>query len=268
MLAGLPMYDWPEVSAATDEFRTMLRDCLLRGGIDAPARLTRQVDLAALWHSRELVPGQTCGLPFATGLNRHVRLVGTPSYDIGCARGCYYSVLIAPKGSGTALDGFSGSLTINSYGSQSGLAALMTALVAACVDMGGVEIQVSGAHRASIEAVASGKAEPAAIDAVFFRLAERHMPEIDGVELIGGTCPTPGLPLIAALPAGSVESPAAATEEAIRLLEPSLRRELLPTGFRRSKAEDYAGIERDWRLIEAVMPQDGTSILKASGMPR
>ncbi|WP_162939667.1 PhnD/SsuA/transferrin family substrate-binding protein [Neorhizobium sp. NCHU2750] len=262
------MYDWPEISAATDEFWTVLRDCLLRRGIEAPATLTRQVDLAALWHSKELMVGQTCGLPFATGLNRHVRLIGTPSYDIGCAPGCYYSVLIAPKGSGTALDGFSGSLAINSYGSQSGFAALVTALVAAGVDMGGVEIQVSGAHRASIEAVASGKAELAAIDAVSFRLAERHVPEIDGVEVICCTCPTPGLPLITALPSGAVDALAAATEEAIRLLEPSLRRQLLLTGFRRSKAEDYAGIERDWRLIEAVMPQDGTSILKASGVPR
>jgi ABC-type phosphate/phosphonate transport system substrate-binding protein len=115
--------------------------------------------------------------------------------------------------------------------------------------MDGVEMYLSSAHRASIEAVANGLADLAAIDAVSFTLAQRHMPEISEIEIVGCTRPTPGLPLISALPAEAVDRLASAVDEVIGSLSPSLRRELVLCGFVRRTAGDYAGIAEDWRHI-------------------
>ncbi|MGA1833053.1 phosphate/phosphite/phosphonate ABC transporter substrate-binding protein [Rhizobium wenxiniae] len=268
MLAGLSMYDWPEISAATDEFWTMLRGCLLRRGIDAPEALTRQDDLAGMWHSPDLVFGQTCALPFAMDLNRHVRLIGSPAYDIGCAPGCYYSLLIVPKGRSTELERFRGPVVINEFSSQSGFATLMLSLVAAGVDMNEVSVRASGAHRASIQAVANGEAELAAIDVVSFTLAERYMPEVSAVEVIGCTRPTPGMALISALPEVATDGLASAFEEAVEMLAPSLRRELLLIGFLRRNAEDYVGVAEAWRSIESRLPSDAAYSLKSFAVPR
>jgi ABC-type phosphate/phosphonate transport system substrate-binding protein len=254
MLAGLPMYDWPEVSAATDEFWTVLRKCLLCRGIDAPQALTRQYDLAAMWYSPDLVFGQTCALPFAMDLNPHVRLIGSPAYDIGCAPGCYYSLLIVPKGRATELERFRGPVVINEFSSQSGFATLMLSLVAAGVDMNEVDVRASGAHRASVKAVANGEAELAAIDAVSFTLAQRYLLEAAAVEVIGCTRPTPGMALISALPDAATDDLAGAFKDAFELLAPSLRRELLLTGFLRRKAEDYADVAEAWGSIEGRLP--------------
>ncbi|MBW9087127.1 PhnD/SsuA/transferrin family substrate-binding protein [Rhizobium wenxiniae] len=268
MLAGLPMYDWPEISTAMDEFWTLLRGCLLRRGIDAPETLTRQDDLVAMWHSPDLVFGQTCALPFAMDFNRHVRLIGSPAYDIGCAPGFYYSLLIVPKGCSTRLERFRGSVVINEFSSQSGFATLMLSLVAAGAQMEDVDIRASGGHRASIRAVANGEAELAAIDVVSFTLAQRYMPEADAVEVIGCTRPTPGMALISALPDAATDGLAGAFEEAVVQLSPSLRRELLLTGFLRRRAEDYAGVARDWRSIEARLPTRVGYSLKSFAVPR
>lgn len=268
MLAGLPMYDWPEISTAMDEFWTLLRGCLLGRGIDAPEALTRQDDLVAMWHSPDLVFGQTCALPFAMDLNRHVRLIGSPTYDIGCAPGCYYSLLIVPKGRSTTLERFRGSVMINEFSSQSGFATLMLSLVAAGAQMEDVDIRASGAHRASIRAVADGEAELAAIDVVSFTLAQRYMPEANAVEVIGCTRPTPGMALISALPEAATDDLAGAFGEAVEQLSPSLRRELLLTGFLRRRAEDYAGVARDWRSIETRLPTGGGYSLKSFAVPR
>lgn len=268
MLAGLPMYDWPEISAAMDEFWTVLRDCLLRRGIDAPRALTRQDDLAAIWYSPDLVFGQTCALPFAMDLHAHVRLIGSPGYDIGCEAGCYYSLLIVAKGGSTDLGRFRGPAVVNEFSSQSGFATLMLSLIAAGADMSEVDVRASGAHRASIEAVANGRAKLAAIDAVSFKLAQRYMPEVAAVEVIGCTSPTPGMALISALPAAATDDLASAFEEAFAMIAPSLRHELLLTGFRRRKAEDYAGVARDWRSIEGRLPPAIAYSLQSFAMRR
>ena len=44
-IAGLPMYDWPEVAGHVDELWATIRDELLARGIDAPAELSRPENL-------------------------------------------------------------------------------------------------------------------------------------------------------------------------------------------------------------------------------
>ncbi len=61
MFASLPMYDFPEVSAATDAWWSGVASALRRAGLDAvPEALTRDPDVD-VWNSQELLLSQTCG---------------------------------------------------------------------------------------------------------------------------------------------------------------------------------------------------------------
>lgn len=265
MLAGFPMYDWPEVRDAADAFWSTLQHSLRTRGFDAPDCLWREDDLAAFWHSPNLLIGQTCGLPFATDLAGIVRLIGTPAYDIGCRPGFYYSVLIAPRGRRySGLEGFTGRVAVNDLKSQSGYSALMTSLMAAGADAAAVEIDVTGSHRASLEAVADGRVDLAAIDAVSFQLATRHMAAALEVEIVGNTLPTPGLPLITALPEDARGVLADAMEEAVDRLEPAARETLLLNGFVRTDASAYAPLAENWAQVQAWLGlQAATSVIPA-----
>ncbi|WP_161974189.1 phosphate/phosphite/phosphonate ABC transporter substrate-binding protein [Rhizobium deserti] len=206
----------------------------------------------SLWQSFDLVLAQTCGLPYATSLRSRVRLVGTPSYDIGCAPGFYYSVLITPAGHAfDGLERFFGRIAVNGTDSQSGFAALQLALLRPNGSpRGALDICQTGSHRASIKAVAEGRAELAAIDVVSFKLALRHMPETAAVTVVGCTSPTPGLPLITARPAVELEPMRAAVREAIVGLGNECRKALLITGFEVIEDRAYDVVEAGWRLLE------------------
>ena len=84
-IASLAMYDWPELQAANDALWSAIAGRLAEQGLAVPERLTRGVDLDAVWTSPALLLGQTCGYPLMTALGRRVQLVATPRYK---ARGC------------------------------------------------------------------------------------------------------------------------------------------------------------------------------------
>ncbi|WJH41309.1 PhnD/SsuA/transferrin family substrate-binding protein [Aliirhizobium terrae] len=265
MLAGFPMYDWPEVRDAADAFWSTLQHSLRTRGFDASDCLWREDDLASFWRSPDLLIGQTCGLPFATDLASAVRLIGTPAYDIGCWPGFYYSVLIAPRGrSHSGLERFTGRVAVNDLKSQSGYATLMTSLMAAGADAAAIRIEMTGSHRASVEAVADGRVDLAAIDAVSFQLAKRHMAVASEVEIVGNTLPTLGLPLITALPEDARDALADAMEEAVDRLGPAARETLLLTGFVRTDASAYAPLAENWALVQAWLGlQAAASVIPA-----
>jgi len=60
----------------------------------------------------------------------------------------------------------------------------------------------------------------------------------------------------------------AAFDEAADMISPSLRSELLLTGFLRRKAQDYAGVASDWRSIEGHLPPKIAYSLKSFAMRR
>ncbi len=193
-VASLPMYDWPEVRAATDAWWAALRDALRARGLAAPEALARD---APHWEDAGLVLSQTCGMPYRLRLHGCVTLIGALDYGLaGCAPGWYRSALVVGAGDRRAAAAdFAGSrFAWNAADSQSGRAALEEAL--GPLDPG--RALVSGSHRGSIRAVARGEAEIAAIDAVSWRLAEAWEPAAAGVRVLGWTRPTPGLPLITA----------------------------------------------------------------------
>ena len=127
-VAALPMYDWPELAAATDRLWAALRDALRAAGIAAPERLTRDRALMAVWLDPQLVLSQTCGLPIVRELAGRVAIIGAPDYGVpGCPPGFYRSVVVVraddPR---ETLAAFRGArLAINGRDSQSGYGAML-----------------------------------------------------------------------------------------------------------------------------------------------
>jgi len=197
MRASLPMYDRPATKDANQRFWGLIRRHLQEVGIDAPAQLSTDAEGAKFWTAKDMVFSQTCGMPYRTTLHGKVKIVGTPDYGIeNCPPGYYRSVLIKriddPRSS---LYDFSGTrVALNGFNSQSGFAALANAIsntetrFSHCI--------VTGAHSNSVAAVASGKADIAAIDIVTWCLLAREKDVTEDVEVFAQTDPTPGLPFI------------------------------------------------------------------------
>lgn len=202
MIATLPMYDWPEARVATDGWYAALR-----ARVPAlPAALTRGPDLHALWRDPGLVFGQTCWGPLRLGLLDHLRVLAQPDYaDVPGGRGPFYrSALVArvgetappPAHPGAALPPLRGRFAFNARDSLSGWIALAqdggdpAGWASALIE--------TGAHRASIRAVADGAADLAAIDARTWALALRHEPCARALVVVGWTAERPGLPYVTA----------------------------------------------------------------------
>ena len=91
MIAGLPMYDRPELRAAHDRLWSAIRANLGFG----PDKLSHPKNIQEFWLSKELLFGQTCGMPYRIFLHERLHLVGTPDYGLeGCASGYYRSAII------------------------------------------------------------------------------------------------------------------------------------------------------------------------------
>lgn len=244
MIAALGMYDRPELRSATDGFWALIRDGLRAQGIAAPEMLTRD-DRAwmAGWLSPDLLLSQTCGLPFRARLQGHVALVGTPDFGVeGCPPGYYCSVLIcradAPRPALEDLPGLR--FALNEGLSQSGWAAPLAHLQAR-----GLTLRpslASGGHRASALAVADGRADWAALDAVTWRLLQQHEPALARqLQVVDRTAPTPGLPYVTA--AGRDPAPIrAAVQAAITALPAADRAALGLRGLVQIPAAAYLAL--------------------------
>jgi ABC-type phosphate/phosphonate transport system substrate-binding protein len=240
MIASLGMYDFGPAQAANDRLWALVRDGLRDRGLDTPDGLSRGADAYwEAWQSPDLILSQTCGYPFRARLHDKVTYVGTPDYGVdGCPPGHYRSVFVAraddPR---QTLQDFDGAgLAYNEPLSQSGWAAPQNH--AAKLGIRLPPILRTGAHRLSAEAVAEGRADIAALDAVTFAL----MQEVDAVarrlRVVGQTDPTPGLPYITA--EGRDAAPIfAAVAEAIAALAPQDRAVLRLQGLVRIPLAAY-----------------------------
>lgn len=202
-VASLPMYDWPEVREAMDGFWSGLHRHLSAAGIDAPAALDRRDDYKSIWLEPGLILSQTCGYPYVTRLRGQVQLVATPCYRAaGCEGPTYRSFLLVRRDSPFRRIGdLRGSRAIaNSEDSQSGYSALR-AVIAPHASRGRFfgEVTFSRGHRASMQAVAAGKADICATDAVCAALARRHLPDLmRELRIVAKSPAAPGLPFITA----------------------------------------------------------------------
>ena len=242
MIAALPMYDWAETAPANDALWCLIRDNLRQVGCDAPDHLTRSINPWAIWTDPRLVLAQTCGMPYRTHLHEKVTLVGTPDYGLtDTPFGHYYSVIVARTDEGREVaDLACGVLAMNDPLSQSGWAAIHAH--ADALGLAFNRVDVTGAHRDSARAVAEGRADLAAIDAVTWRLIKGHLPEISGkLRVVDRTAPTPGLPLITALPRDA-KPVAEAVETAIADLPEEAREAIGITGLARIPAKTYLAV--------------------------
>ncbi|MFC3087781.1 phosphate/phosphite/phosphonate ABC transporter substrate-binding protein [Tabrizicola soli] len=243
MIASLGMYDFGPAMAANDRLWAGIRDGLRARGLAAPEELTRgEAAYWPAWQSPELVLSQTCGYPFRARLQDRVAYVGTPDYGIeGCAPGHYRSVLVARADDRRdRVEEFDGArLAFNEDLSQSGWAAPQNH--AAKLGLRLVPVLRSGGHRLSAQAVAEGRAEIAALDAVTWRLLQAVETAVTRLKVVGMTDPTPGLPLIAARGA-DVAAGFAAVTEAIAALSPEDRQCLGLRGLVRIPLADYLAV--------------------------
>jgi ABC-type phosphate/phosphonate transport system substrate-binding protein len=201
-VASLPMYDLPEVRAATDAWWQGLARAFRREGLtDVPEALDRRENYKAIWASSDLLFSQTCGYPLMHSLAGLARLVATPCYDVDDCEGPNYCslVIVAAEHPAAQVRDLRGlRCAINGPESQSGCNALR-ALVAGLAERGRFfgSVAVSGGHAASIAMVASGEADVAAVDCVTHALIARYRPAaLAGTRVLCRTASAPGLPYI------------------------------------------------------------------------
>lgn len=237
------MYDLPPMMAANDALWALIRDGARARGIAGPEALTRGDGAYwPAWQSPDLVLSQTCGLPFRAKLHAHVALIGTPDYGVeGCPPGFYRSVLIARKDDprSTGAEFATARLAINEPLSQSGWAAVHRHFQD--LGLGVTPALQTGGHRASALAVAEGRADFAAIDAVTWALLARHTDITRSLRVFGLTAPTPGLPLISAKNAQSAAL-FDCVAEAIDALDDDQRHTLCLHGLVRIPVQAYLAL--------------------------
>lgn len=201
-LACLPMYDWPETRGQVDLFYSLL--CGLVP--ELPETLSRPdsaAELHRLWRDPALLLGQTCWGPLRAGLADHVAVLAQPRYDdVTGGQGMFYrSAIVLREEGGCPVPATPDAClpqglerlrpAINAPDSLSGAIALTEDL--------GVPLRaplVTGSHRASIRAVADGRADYAAIDCRSWALALMHEPAARRLTVAGWTAQRPGLPFI------------------------------------------------------------------------
>jgi ABC-type phosphate/phosphonate transport system substrate-binding protein len=199
MIASLGMYDRAETAGANDRFWALIAEALRARGLTAPAHLTRGDGAYwPAWQDPALVLSQTCGFPYRAKLRDHVTLIATPDYGLpDCPPGYYASVFVARTDDARSLPEFrTARFAYNEGLSQSGWAAAQNHAASMGFHFApGLE---TGGHRLSAEAVAAGRADLAALDALTWRMIQRWDPVAAQLREVARTAPTPGLPYIAA----------------------------------------------------------------------
>ena len=178
MLAALAMYDLPELAGETDAWWRGLRRHLESAGFSqVPESLDRRLSPHAQWRAADLLLAQTCGYPLTHAYDGALALLATPCYDApGCTGSSYSSAVVVAAASkaGSIADLRGAVAAYNAADSFSGHLALRS-LVAPLSQHGrffGRTVE-TGAHVRSMELVAGGEADIAAIDCVTHALVSR-----------------------------------------------------------------------------------------------
>ena len=238
MIASLPMYDFPELRGATDQFWKALADRL-----NVSAELLRGEDWTLPWRSPDLLFSQTCGYPLTHEFRGVLNYVATPHYAADGSSGPYYCSMVFAREAKPLVD-FSGTTAaLNSYDSMSGMLALK--LVFDHFTSGGVFFKgtiQTGSHVASLFAVQQGKADVCAIDCVTVAYLKQYRPSaLAGLVEVGRSPEVPGLPFVTRCGDVAVLRQAlAAVFEEVELAE--MRAALLLTGCTVMRLEDYGRI--------------------------
>ena len=246
--ASLPMYDLPEVRAATAAFwASLARNLRRRGLAGVPDKLAHDRPVAELWNDPGLLLSQCCGYDVMHRYNDRLLPIATPQYAApGCLGGTYSSmVVVAGDCPFDDVREMRGAVAvINGAESHSGMSALRHLVSERHVDgQFFAAVKVSGSHLASLEMIRQRQAEVAAIDCVTLALIRRHLEgAMRGLRVLGNTYQAPAPPYVvrAAAPAGEIDKVGAALAETFD--DPSLadcREILLLKGVIPATREDY-----------------------------
>ncbi len=242
MIASLMMYARPQLDGAHRRYWRLIREHLRRAGIDSPEHLSQNAEEFLVWQHPDLVLSQTCGMPYRMWLHDKVSLVGTPDYGLdGCLPGYYRSALIVraddPRSTPAAFR--DAVFAYNQTFSQSGYAAPYWHLAPRGLWYEN-RLHTEG-HLRSAQAVAEGRADIAALDAVSWRLIAAHEGCAASLRVLDWTEPTPGLPLITAK-GNDADAIFAAVKAAIDGLDPADRSALGLRGLVRIPKDRYTAI--------------------------
>jgi ABC-type phosphate/phosphonate transport system substrate-binding protein len=261
-LFSLPMYDWPEVRAATDAWaRGLARHLRGHGFPDVPDVLSRLPDYRGTWHASDLLLSQTCGYPLIHEYRQQLIPVATPHYSAEGCRGPYYSSLVLVR-SADAIGGVSDlrgrTCAINDRESMSGMLALKLVFApwAHKGDFFSRTVE-TGSHENSLLAVQQGRADVCAIDAVCVALARRYRPELLwGLVEIARSPLVPGLPLVTSAACSREQLGRLRGALAEAFADPELQRErdaLLLAGLSNLDPDHYSIIAK----LEAELKAEG-----------
>jgi ABC-type phosphate/phosphonate transport system substrate-binding protein len=207
---------------------------------EVPDGLALNPLLPAHWLSPDLLFSQTCGYPLRHSIRDRVRLVATPCYAASGCEGAEYCSLVVVRTNAAVrsiADLHDARVAVNDKGSQSGYNALRFH-IAPLAKAGRffAETLTTGSHAASLEAVAAGKADVAAVDCVSFALFARYRQA--AVAELRELCRTRRAPSLPYVTAGSCD------EERLRRLR---------QGLRRAMADDRLREAREAILLRDVM---------------
>lgn len=202
--ASLPMYDLPELRPAHAALWSAIAENLAQAGLDGvPDLLTFDGEPADLWQAPDLLLSQTCGLPLVTSLGNTVKVVATPRYSApGCSGSRHrgFIVVSASSNAQRLVELRNSRCVINGWDSNTGMNMLRAAVAPLSRDSRFFgSVTVSGSHLASLQAIADGTADIAAIDCITYAHLSRHRPELAGsTRVLAVTAATPCLPLVTA----------------------------------------------------------------------
>jgi ABC-type phosphate/phosphonate transport system substrate-binding protein len=209
LTASLPMYALPGMDAANTALWDALREGLAAAGVRAaPAALSPPPMALPDSILPETLFSQMCGYPLRRHYDGQYRLLGTPLYDLpGCRLRpdgvpTHASFLVVARHSGVeTVDALRGRrFAVNGFDSNSGMN-LPRRLFAPLAEEGRFfsAVQVTGGHLRSMEAVAAGMADAAAIDCVTYGFCAIHRPDlVAALRILAETPSSPAIPFITA----------------------------------------------------------------------
>ena len=241
---------WRQLFDRFCELSTVSRESVSLSFDHDPARLLEP----GVWF------GHTCGYPLMTQLKEYVSPFCLPLFEVPGTAGKFYSsrIIVAAESDIDSIAASRGHVAVmNNPDSNSGMNVLRHA-VAEVADRDQpdkeqpyseqffAKVLTSGGHLHSLEAVASGSADIAAIDCVSYQLIADWRPELcAAIRIIGDSVKTCGLPLV--MPhAGIVETDTVMMTErlnqALAHCDDVVRSTLHLNGFASVQLDDYRSI--------------------------
>jgi ABC-type phosphate/phosphonate transport system substrate-binding protein len=259
------MYDFPPLRSATDELWSAIAARLHAGGIaDVPSTLTRDMSHVEIWRDPRLLFGQACQYPLASAGQGAVRLLAIPAYAAPGCEGSRYRSAVIVKVEEPALrlaDLRGRRCAVNERDSNSG-SNLLRAAIAPLAEHGRFfsKVQLTGGHLASVQAVAEGAADVAAIDCVSYAHIRHFRPELTArLRILDWTPSSPGLPYVTARASDASIVATLRAALALVLADPALaaaRDALKLTGIDFTVDEDYVEVRQIEReALERGYPQ-------------